>query len=71
MSAPKEIAPGVTIQHLDTAEEQEAALEGLMLAMGFEIVVVGDDEMLLPIDARHPEYGKARRRIERARKALK
>jgi hypothetical protein len=62
--------PFVTFEYLDTPEKQEAVLVKLMASMGFEIVKVGGEELLCPIDATHPDFPKARRKIERARKAL-
>lgn len=57
----------LTIRHLDTEEEREAALAALMASMGFEIVDVAGEELLLPIDHEHPDYAKCNRAIRRAR----
>lgn len=60
----------VTFEHLDTPEQQEEALVKMMTAMGFEIVVVGAGEYLVPIDPEHPDFAKCTREVERARKYL-
>ena len=57
----------ITIREIGYLEE---ALDIVAQITGFQRVLVGDAEYLLPSDQAHPEYGICEQRITRARKRL-
>lgn len=58
--------PAITVRHLDTEEDREAALATMLSAMGWRVEVVGGEEFLIPTDTDHPAYASSLRRIQRA-----
>jgi hypothetical protein len=56
----------ITIQHLATPEDQEAALDFMLKVIGFRRMIIRWEEYLVPTDPDHPDFQKCARRISTA-----